>query len=349
MTGNASAAARAPGCPANNAGHDGTGRGQPAPSAVRAAGHRGTGIRSDKALQYGRRCWWPIHGHTWVSPSVSFQALPAALSLPARGSAPQLGCSRLDPAPGWGRLLFTFKPVWWLLPGRGRAWGGDVVGWRLSGLLQGPGMRHSRALGWSCPGTPSGVQPARSGITQGAGDTLCHLRVGCRASSEVRARCTTPYAPVMTAAVAGGDWSHGSTLSRISPCSSSLARPCWLTEVIPGSFPRCDLEEGKKNTDPSLFSQLKLVLVQPLRGIVFERRASRVDWVVFICLVEMFSWLEQSPRCGPGQAGSRGCVARATVNIIVFLPCLECPGPRGVSQSMDPVLRQGFGELVGCL
>lgn len=66
-------------------------------------------------------------------------------------------------------------------------------------------------------------------------------------------------------------------------------------------------------------------------------------------MVEMFSWLEQPPRSGPGQAGSRGCVARATVNIIVFLPCLERSGPRGVSQGVDPVLRQGFGELVGCL
>lgn len=143
------------------------------------------------------------------------------------------------------------------------------------------------------------------------------------------------------------------TAARISPCTSSFTRPCCLTEVTPGSFLCCDLEEEKKpkpnKNDPSLFSQLKLILVQPLRGIVFERRASSVDWVVFICLVEMFSWLEQPPRCGPGQAGSRGCVTRATVNIIVFLPCLQRSGPRGVSQGVDPVLRQGFGELVGCL
>lgn len=45
----------------------------------------------------------------------------------------------------------------------------------------------------------------------------------------------------------------------------------------------------KKQTDPSLFSQLKLILVQPLRGIVFESRASSVDGAVFICLAEMFS------------------------------------------------------------
>lgn len=119
-------------------------------------------------------------------------------------------------------------------------------------------------------------------------------------SSEVRARCTTPCAPVMTAAVAGGGWSHGSAPSGISPCTSSFARACWLTEVIPGSFLRCDLEEEKN--DPSLFSQLKLILVQPLRGIVFESRASSVDRAVFICLVEMFSWLEQQP---PGVAEGR--------------------------------------------
>lgn len=159
-------------------------------------------------------------------------------------------------------------------------------------------------------------------------------------SREVRARCTTPCAPVVTAATAGGDCSHCSAPSGISPCS--FIRACWLTEVTPGSF------RGRKKNNPSLFSQLKLILVQPLRGIAFESRASSVDRVVFICLVEMFSWLEQPPRCGPGQAGSRGCVARATVNIIVLSACLECSGPRGESQGVDPGLRQGFGQRVGC-
>lgn len=210
-------------------------------------------------------------------------------------------------------------------------------------------MRHSRARGWSCPGTPSGLLPG-SGITQGAGDTLCHLRAGSGApwdSSEVRARCTTLSAPVMTGAMAGGDWSHGSAPSGISACTSSFSRACWLTEVRPGSFLRCDLEEEKNN--PSLFSQLKLILVQALRGIVFESRASSGDGVVFICLLEMFSWLEQPPRCGPGQAGSRGCVARATVNIIVLLPCLERSASPGVFQGVDAGLRRGFGKQIRCL
>lgn len=58
-----------------------------------------------------------------------------------------------------------------------------------------------------------------------------------------------------------------------------------LTEVRPGSFLRCDLGEEKKPkkpNPPSLFSQLKLILVQPLRGIVFESRAGSVDGVYLL-------------------------------------------------------------------
>lgn len=43
------------------------------------------------------------------------------------------------------------------------------------------------------------------------------------------------------------------TGARISPCTNSFARPCCLTQVTPGSFLCCDLEEEKKNKSKFVF------------------------------------------------------------------------------------------------
>lgn len=146
-------------------------------------------------------------------PRVSFQALPAALP----PCTPQLGCSRPDPAPAWGRLLFTFKPVWWLLRG------GDVVGWRLAGLCRGLGM--SRELG-SCPGTILLCCQPLVQIWDNSGSTLCHLRAGCGASLGQQRGQDPCHSPCRDSPcrVAGGDRSHCSAPSEISPCTSSFIR-----------------------------------------------------------------------------------------------------------------------------
>lgn len=124
---------------------------------------------------------------------------------------------------------------------------GTSAGWGHGGIearwaAAGAGNEAQPGIGVVQPRDPSGLLPApcpRSGITQGAGDTLCHLRAAVGQvwdSREVRAHCTTPCAPVMTAAMAGGDRSHSSAPSEISPCTSSFTRACWLTEVTPAAF-----------------------------------------------------------------------------------------------------------------
>lgn len=164
-------------------------------------------------------------------------------------------------------------------------------------------------------------------------------------SSAVRAElaaaqphCRAGRAPAMAAATAGGGWpGDGPPPSRVSPHTGSFAVARWRAGAMQGSFLHYDLEE---ETDSSLFSHLKLILFLPLRGIMFESRASSADWVVFICFAEMFSWPKRQPPVSQGWAAAPGlaaggCVAGATVNIIVLLSCME---------EQNPAVRPGHGS-----
>lgn len=93
-----------------------------------------------------------------------------------------------------------------------------------------------------------------------------------------------------------------------------------------------------------MFSYPKLILFLPLHGIVFEIRASSGAWVVFICFVEMFSWLKQ-PRSEDwgwlqplGDSGLRDSWGlRSHDKYYCISACPETAQPRGTSQGTDPV------------
>lgn len=149
VTGNASAVARAPGCPANNAGRDGTHRGTASPE------HRGSG-RTPRKGDQGVEKLWSMEGGGVGGPPPVIRA--AAVTLCGPVSLSRL-CLRPSPSPrspagmfppgsgSWlGKAVIYLQTCLVASPGRGRARGGDVVAWRLAGLLQGPGVRHSRAL-----------------------------------------------------------------------------------------------------------------------------------------------------------------------------------------------------------
>jgi len=183
--------------------------------------------------------------------------------------------------------------------------GGDAVGRSLAELGRGPGTgaRHGRASGWSCL-PPWCRDPRRRPLPDPLRGPWWHtereaLRVtawaacGARAGQQQgqgRAGCDAASLHNRVCSRHGGwpGWrGRGSPPSGLHP---ALAPSPWPV----GSPGRCgaDLEE---ETSPSLFSNLILILFLPPRGIVFESRASSADWVVFICLAEMFSRPEQQP------------------------------------------------------
>lgn len=205
-TGNASAVEREPGCPANNAEHESAGRG----NSQRGSGHRGKRVEEGQS----RGLWKEevLVAHPWsyvppVSPSAALSRLCPRLS-----PAPRSPSGMFPPGSGsWlGKAVIYLQTCLVASPGRGRAQGGDAVGWRLAGLLEGQGVRQSRALGSSCPESPSGLCQPLSPIWDNT-ETLSvtsGLAVGkAWDSSEVRAHCSTLCAPVLTAATAGGNWS----------------------------------------------------------------------------------------------------------------------------------------------
>lgn len=253
-------------------------------------------------------------------PRVALEALPAALARPALPIWAVPARIRLLAGEGCYLPSNLFGGFSGEGTSAGRECGGTEARW--AGTGPGDGSEAQSGVGVVLP--PSAVLGpplwAAARPSPGVHDNTRNRRRGmsplglpvghARGSSEVRAesavaqpRCTTRCAPAMMAAVAGGSrpgrLRDGSPPSGVSPCAGSFAVARWLAGAMQDSFLHYDLVE---ETDPSLFSHLKLILFLPLRGIVFESRASSADRVVFICFAEMFSWPKQQP---PSEAKGR--------------------------------------------
>lgn len=161
----------APSVPCKHTGHDGTRRGDAASSEHRGGeprrrrggsvhgrrGHRGKVKQGcNKPVDFGiapRREEVPVSRPRPRMPSalpsrphVALEALPTALSRPTLPIWAVPARIRLLAGEG----CYLPSNLFGGFSGRGRVRGGDVVGRRLSGLEQGPGMGLGAQSGWSC-------------------------------------------------------------------------------------------------------------------------------------------------------------------------------------------------------
>lgn len=116
-----------------------------------------------------------------LRPRVSLQALPAALSLPALPIWDVPARIRLLP----GESCYLPSNLFGGFSGDGTSAGWGRGGMEALWAVAGAGNEAQPGIGAVPPRDPlwSAASPSlKSGITQGAGDTLCHLRAGSGAS-----------------------------------------------------------------------------------------------------------------------------------------------------------------------